>query len=162
MFKLTDDFCAKYGDDVFLQICEVCWGPGEDASIVVFEQRMRDYANSDYSVSYTAPLGEEVFLSLEIGDRNGSRITKIADEPIDLDPPPRRVLKPAPLAATLDPEARALRERKFAAMSRQPWFLELQREMAYDLMVSPTNLIRDHYRQAAAKHGLVIGYADED
>ncbi|OWK35208.1 hypothetical protein [Fimbriiglobus ruber] len=146
---MTDNFIRDFGEDLLEAICEAAWNRENVDGLVFFmDHHMRDAAN--WLHQGTFQYGEKEYLfELEQGNWRGCAIEY--GENLDLKPPAvfRKVFRPR------DPEHQTAKV-VFPLWQKEEWFKKKQGEMNYDLTFSPTTQTIQHYRDWAAKKGMVI------
>lgn len=145
---MADQFCEQFGETALEELCEAALAQEDIKDVVCFlDHHMVNAANWIHD-GYFCHDGEEYMFRLEMGDQNGC----VLQYGLDFEPKPfvalRYKFKPAISNKTS--------EKIFALWRKQKWFIDMEGKMNYDFLFSPTSAIKNHYRDWAAKKGMVI------
>lgn len=144
----TEQFSEQFGEEFTECLCESAYSQQDGYGITFTEHRQRNALNY-YHFGYFERDGVEWFFCLNQGDEVGCEI-EFGPDPIEKKEDRSRLV-----FVPVNPTSKVAKL-LFPIWQREEWFIKKQSDMNYDFHFSPTSKIHSHYRDWAAKKGLVI------
>lgn len=151
--QITQDFWDQYGEDTYTRIWQAACGDVPDPGVVI-EDTIRHSPISHVYRGYVVVAGVNVYFEHYSNNNVGDGLSGFGLDPVPQEPEERKVYQFVPA----DPfyQGKHLVEMKFAAISSQPDFKEMERAMNYDYHFAPGLVTERHYTAWAAERGLRI------
>ena len=149
----TDLFIQRFGQDLYEELFECCWNNTNTDQIFIEDKVMQNAANWDF-YGHIVINGVTTYFSASCGDWNGSVINSFG-----VNPQTPKEITITEYAFELNEELKdkELSKKKFDLLSQEGNMIhEMTRKMNYDMRVSPTLKVKEHYKSWADSKGLVI------
>ncbi len=150
---------AEPTDDLLQRISDAQWNGGKGAGITFRDIHQLDVCNHVLSGTILAPDGLTYGFIIEMGNWVGCEVREWGlEEDVGTYTPP-----PPPEPFTFVPTNPMLWEdlpemfKVYLWWRKQSWFKDKERAYAYDRHFQPGGYVENHYRDWAAKKGMVIG-----
>lgn len=149
--KNIDTFVEEYGEDLCQRLFECHYNNCNDPDICITVRHMINTLNYEGEAVITLPDGQELTVLWRDGNWCGSEIIDYGIEDVQDKKYYKTVYKLVPRKILSEQMQKVYEE-----WQKMEWFKKLESDINYDFYFSPTDKIKNHYREIANKKGMKI------